>query len=122
MFIGKIGARAALACSTAIILFAAPGAQAQDVAEAAPAPEPSATEGNAIIVTGSRIQRRDFESESPIVTLSDDALESTAEVGLDQALNELPQFGGGANQITSATDIQSTPTSSPGIATVNLRG
>jgi outer membrane receptor protein involved in Fe transport len=125
MFTPKSGIRAALASSSAIVLFMAPGAQAQDQAQNAPAasaPAAQTTPENAIVVTGSRIQRRDFESESPIVTLSDDLLESTGEVGLDQALNELPQFGGGANQITSATDVQTTPTSSPGIATVNLRG
>src|SRR5690606_35342916 len=121
MFTPKSGIRAALASSSAIVLFMAPGVQAQD-ASAPSAATAQSTPENAIVVTGSRIQRRDFESESPIVTLSDDLLESTGEVGLDQALNELPQFGGGANQVTSATDIQTTPTSSPGIATVNLRG
>lgn len=108
-------------CSTGLGLFVAGAAQAQDAPNGI-APPPAFEEASEIVVTGSRIQRRDFNSESPIVTLSKDILEATGEVGIDQALNELPQFSGGANQITSATDIQSTPTSSPGIATVNLRG
>lgn len=117
--------RFALITSTAIALVATVPAHAQDASPpAAPAAEsaPAAQAGGDIVVTGSRIQRRDFDSESPIVTVSDDLLETTGEIGIDQTLNELPQFAGGANQITSATDIQSTPTSSPGIATVNLRG
>jgi outer membrane receptor protein involved in Fe transport len=117
--------RFALVASTAAALVATAPAYAQN-APVSPAPpaEPAAesSSGGEILVTGSRIQRRDFDSESPIVTVSDDLLDTTGEIGLDQTLNELPQFAGGANQITSATDIQSTPTSSPGIATVNLRG
>jgi outer membrane receptor protein involved in Fe transport len=117
--------RFALVASTAVALVATAPAYAQNAPSTEPAaPEPAAESqaGGEILVTGSRIQRRDFDSESPIVTVSDDMLEATSEVGIDQALNKLPQFAGGANQITSATDIQSTPTSSPGIATVNLRG
>jgi len=119
----------ALTCSALFLLSPAavlaqdvPGTGDQGAAPQRQGTVPDEATGGTIVVTGSRIQRRDFESESPIVTLSDSLLESTGEVGLDQALNELPQFGGGANQITSATDVQSTPTSSPGIATVNLRG
>ncbi|MXP40742.1 TonB-dependent receptor [Altererythrobacter soli] len=119
--------RTALACSSALYLsIGAAAAQAQDAGEgaeeAAPQAAPLAEFGEPIVVTGSRIARRDYDSESPIVTLSDDALENTAAVSIDQSLNKLPQFSGGANQITSATDIQATPTSSPGIATVSLRG
>jgi len=120
-------ARIALGCSSAIYLWAsASAAQAQ---ETPPSPQPAPQQGAAledygqpIVVTGSRIARRDFESESPIVTIGSDLLENSANVSLDQSLNKLPQFSGGANQITSAGDIQATPTSSPGIATINLRG
>ncbi|HEX9805482.1 MAG TPA: TonB-dependent receptor [Alteraurantiacibacter sp.] len=120
-------ARTTLACSSAIYLLSgAAAARAQDAGEGAEEAVPQADSleqyGEAIVVTGSRIARRDYDSESPIVTLSDDLLESTASVSLDQSLNKLPQFSGGANQITSAGDIQATPTNSPGIATVNLRG
>ncbi|BAK67856.1 TonB-dependent receptor-like protein [Sphingobium sp. SYK-6] len=113
--------RAPLFVGSALYLLAlAPaGALAQDTVtpQAAAAPE-----DQAIVITGSRIARRDYSSDTPIVTLSADALNRSSEVSFDQSLNKLPQFGTGANQITSATDIQSTPTSSPGIATVNLRG
>lgn len=75
-----------------------------------------------ITVTGSRIVRSDFKSDSPMVTVNADSLKNTGEVGIDQQLNKLPQFVPGANQVTSAGDIQSTPTNSPGISTINLRG
>ncbi len=118
-------ARAGLLCSGAFLAVLAVPAVAQEsgqAPESRPPADESAPVPQEVVVTGSRIQRRDFASESPIVTVTDAALESTGDVGLDQSLNELPQFSGGANQITSATDIQATPTSSPGIATVNLRG
>jgi len=117
--------RTLLACASALATFAvAEAAQAQDAGAQDTAPQSASLEdySEPIVVTGSRIARRDFDSESPIVTLGDELLENTASVSIDQSLNKLPQFSGGANQITSATDIQATPTSSPGIATVNLRG
>jgi iron complex outermembrane receptor protein len=75
-----------------------------------------------VVVTGSRITRTDLSSDTPVVSLSSENLQNTSEVGIDQQLSKLPQFVPGANQFTSSTDIQATPTNSPGIATVNLRG
>lgn len=115
--------RASLATSALYLVAMAPAAaRAQEQTPPPQTQESSQPEEQAIIVTGSRIARRDYSSDTPIVTLSSEALSKTSDVGFDQALNKLPQFGTGANQITSAGDIQSTPTSSPGIATVNLRG
>jgi outer membrane receptor protein involved in Fe transport len=122
--------RAALVASSALYLVSALPAFAQGQttaqpatdAAAPPAASPEQQTAEAIIITGSRIARRDFSSDTPIVTLSSETLSKTSDVSIDQSLNKLPQFVAGANQVTSATDIQSTPTSSPGIATVNLRG
>jgi len=114
--------RASLAVTSAIYLVALAPAAAQAQDQGAAAPQAEEPQEQAIIITGSRIARRDYSSDTPIVTLSSETLSRTADVGIDQSLNKLPQFGTGANQITSATDVQSTPTSSPGIATVNLRG
>jgi outer membrane receptor protein involved in Fe transport len=75
-----------------------------------------------IVVTGSRIARRDYTSDSPIVTVTGEMLQNTSEVGVDQTLSQMPQFVASQNQYSSATGTQSTPTSSPGISTVNLRG
>lgn len=85
-------------------------------------PEETQQEVEQVTVTGSRIVRKDFSSDSPTVTVSTEALQNTSEVGIDQQLNKLPQFVPGANQVTSALDVQATPTNSPGISTVNLRG
>lgn len=80
-------------------------------------------EAQAIIITGSRIVRRDYSSDTPLTTVSTEVLENTSDVGLDQGLKELPQFTGGVGSTgTAAQDVQSTPTNSPGIATLNLRG
>jgi outer membrane cobalamin receptor len=75
-----------------------------------------------VVVTGSRIVRRDFSSDSPIVTLSNETLQNTSEVGVEQSLNKMPQFVPGQNQFSDAGSITVTPRTSPGIATANLRG
>lgn len=76
-----------------------------------------------VIVTGSRIVRRDFESQSPIVTVGTDALENRSSTGIESALNQLPQFTVDANaQANSAASTPfPSPTATPGAATVNLR-
>lgn len=73
-----------------------------------------------ITITGSRIVRRDMSAPSPIVTVGSELFENSATVGVESVLNQLPQFVPGATQFTST--IQSGPTSSPGAATLNLRG
>jgi iron complex outermembrane receptor protein len=111
----KVAVATALAGATAVPL------HAQEAPAASPPAEESPDVGE-VVITGSRIQRPDFASDSPTVSVSSQALQNTAEVGIDQQLTKLPQFVPGANQVTSAVDIQATPTNSPGIATVNLRG
>lgn len=111
---GPVGSVAA-AVAVALAAVAQP-ARAQDV------PAEPAAELAEVVVTGSRIVRRDFNSDSPIVTLDVDALQSTSEVGVEQTLNRLPQFVPGQNQFSDAGSITVTPRASPGIATANLRG
>jgi outer membrane receptor protein involved in Fe transport len=82
--------------------------------------QPSAT--SEVVVTGSRIVRRDYVAASPIVTVTSEALEKTAGVGIESQLNKLPQFVPGGNQFSGASDVQASPTNSPGAATLNLRG
>jgi outer membrane receptor protein involved in Fe transport len=92
------------------------------VAKSQPAPAPAAgAAGNEVVVTGSRIVRRDFSAQSPIVTVTQENLQTTATVGIEQALAKLPQFSPGANQFTGAFNVQSTATSTPGASTLNLR-
>ena len=77
-----------------------------------------------ITVTGTRILRRDFTSQSPIVTVDAETFENRTNIGLEAALNQLPQFTVAGTQ--AATSDASTPfpqaSAAPGAATVNLRG
>jgi len=82
----------------------------------------SSDELQEVVVTGSRIVRRDLTSASPIVTVSSESLSSTAQIGLEAQLNKLPQFSPGNNQFGGSGDVQASPTNSPGAATLNLRG
>jgi iron complex outermembrane receptor protein len=82
-----------------------------------------------IVVTGSRIVRRDFEAASPIMTVGQEQFQNISTVGVEAALNQLPQFvpGGGNGGPGSGTqfgtgDVQSTASNSPGISVLNLRG
>jgi iron complex outermembrane receptor protein len=100
-----------------VVATAATGAGAQQTAAAAPgaAQSDSSTEPMEVVVTGSRIARRDYEANSPIVTLGSEAIKQTGEVSLEMALQQLPQFMPDMN----ATDPL---LSNGGRAQVNLRG
>lgn len=79
-----------------------------------------------VTVTGSRIVRRDYESQSPIVTVEAETFEDRSSVSIEATLNQLPQFqpaGTGSNSPggDASTPFPS-PTAAPGAATVNLRG
>ena len=79
--------RAALVGSSALWLPLAAGtAHAQNAAPAAPA----ATAVQEVVITGSRIARRDYTSESPIVTVTGQSLQNTSQVSIDQQLSKLP--------------------------------
>jgi iron complex outermembrane receptor protein len=66
-------------------------AAAADAAPAETEPQPGSEIGE-IVVTGSRIPRRDYEANTPIVTVGSDAIKQTGEVSLEMALQQLPQF------------------------------
>jgi outer membrane receptor protein involved in Fe transport len=100
-----------LMVSASILSFAATPAMAQDSAGGTAA-ESGTSE---IVVTGSRIARRDFEAASPIVTLGSDAVSATGSVTLEGALNQLPQFSAGSTAFSN--ELNAT-----GQATLNLRG
>lgn len=68
-----------------------------------------------IVITGSRIVRRDLDSPSPILTTSKDALAESGSVTIEQSLNQLPQFTPGG---TAANGGQGQGAR----ATLNLRG
>ncbi len=74
-----------------------------------------------IIITGSRIVRRDLNAPSPILTIDDSAFEQSSAVALETVLNQYPQFNPGATQFT-ASQNQPTADTSPGASTLNMRG
>jgi outer membrane receptor protein involved in Fe transport len=73
-----------------------------------------------IVVTGSRIVRRDFTATSPIVTVDSALLEKTSSVALEANLNKLPQFAPALTQFDSQ-NIQSSANVTLGASTVSLR-
>jgi iron complex outermembrane receptor protein len=110
--------RLALVCSAATLAACPYGvASAQDAGAPGPAAE---DEGEAIIVTGSRIVRRDYESNSPIVTVNEDVLKASGTSSIEANLNRLPQFAPDKTPDLGG-DIQPTATNTPGAATVSLR-
>jgi outer membrane receptor protein involved in Fe transport len=91
------------------ILGAAP-ALAQDANSAAPAEEVET-----VTVTGSRIQRNDYVSDSPVVTVNAAAMSETGSTSVEHLLNQLPQF------VPSITTTSNNP-SNGGQANIDLRG
>ena len=45
-----------------------------------------------VVVTGSRIPRPDFESASPVVSITADAFERASEISVESVVSKLPQF------------------------------
>ncbi|MCW5573621.1 MAG: TonB-dependent receptor [Steroidobacteraceae bacterium] len=99
--------------------FGADGAEAVAIAEAtAVGDAASATQLEPlqeVAITGSRIVRKDYEANSPITSVSADAIEATGAVTVEAALNQLPQFAIGANQTNAGFG-------GTGQASLNLRG
>jgi len=58
----------------------------------APAYAQDAEEDEAIVVTGTRLVRQDFEAISPVTTVGSEQLELTATMTTESLLNELPQI------------------------------
>lgn len=82
------------ACLSALALLGTTGAMAQEAPGAAPdAASASNDDGAIIIVTGSRIQRRETEAASPIAVVTSSMLDARGFQTVAQALNELPTFG-----------------------------
>lgn len=105
--------RTALMCTSALCMFAA-GAPAQ-------AQSGEGASEDTIVVTGSRILRRDYEANSPIVTADRELFENSSTAAIETVLNKLPAFTP-VQTPTLGGDIQATATSTPGAATISLRG
>lgn len=71
--------------------------------EVGPAQE-TTVEGEEILVTGSRILRRDYTTESPIVTIDQKFVQDTGPSTIENALNALPQFQATLNSQSGTTN------------------
>ena len=90
---GSAKSRALATGSLAALVLAAIGAGGPAYAQAADAaPAAAAAPSSEVVVTGSRITRRDFTSNSPIVTVGAEKFQNTSNVAVDSTLNKLPQF------------------------------
>jgi iron complex outermembrane receptor protein len=69
---------------------------------------------NVIVVTGTRIQRQDYEAPSPIATVSAETIRATGELNTEAVLNTLPQVVPGFSAFSNNPGN--------GTATVDLRG
>ncbi|PXA86710.1 TonB-dependent receptor [Caulobacter sp. D4A] len=83
------------------------------LAQAQTKDEPAAVEE--VVVTGSRIARRDYVSNSPIMTMDQAAIEKTGSVTVDTLLNQMPQF------VPAVSSTSNNP-SNGGQANIDLRG
>jgi len=75
-----------------------------------------------VVVTGSRIVRRDLDASTPIMTVDTERLENSSTLSVETILNQMPQFTPAQSQFTAVGEIQTSPTASLGVGTVNLRG
>jgi outer membrane receptor protein involved in Fe transport len=81
----------------------------------APATAQEAEEEEAIVVTGTRLVRQDFEAISPVTTVGSEQLELTATLTTESLLNELPQIVPGNMRTSNNAGGED-------FATVDLRG
>jgi outer membrane receptor protein involved in Fe transport len=75
----------------------------------------SSGDDEAIVVTGTRLVRQDFQAISPVTTVGSEQLELTATMTTDTLLNELPQIIPGNNRTSNNAGGEP-------FATVDLRG
>jgi len=94
----------------AAILAAAPALAQEGNSSAA-----AAEEVETVTVTGSRIQRNDYVSDSPVVTVNAAAMSETGSTSVEHLLNQLPQF------VPSVTTTSNNP-GNAGQANIDLRG
>jgi outer membrane receptor protein involved in Fe transport len=99
----------------AVASLAAP-AFAQDTAAPADVADAAAPEGQAIVVTGSRIARPELESPVPVAVVSNEKLGSTGATNIQDQLAQLPSVG--QNVSRSSSNFSN---SNNGVATLNLR-
>ena len=108
----KAALRSATCLSAFAVVCAGQVAHAQDAAPADTAA--SGDEGQAIVVTGSRIVRRNLDTAAPVAVVSNEEFKLSGTVNVEQVINTLPQV------IPGTTAFSNNP--GGGVSTLNLRG
>lgn len=83
--------------------------------------ETSASSDPQIVVTGSRITRRDFKSESPVTTVNSAAIAAAGQPSLDRVIGQIPQFEA-AQGASEVGDVQGSVGFGGGASYSDLRG
>ncbi len=114
----------AVALGTVAMMASAPRVLAAD---AAAGPQPTGAASAApvleeVTVTGSRIKRKDLESNSPLVTVDSEAIEQRAGLNLESYLNNMPNYNPAQTPTTGEFDVQPSAVNTVGISTISLRG
>ncbi len=78
-------------------------------------------DADAIVITGSRISRRDYSSESPIFTIGSAAIAATGQPSLDRVIGQMPQFEA-AQGAAEVGDVQGSVGFGGGASYSDLRG
>ena len=102
-----------LGASLSLIGFSSPA-----LAQAAAPQEPDQAEEeteDTVVITGSRIRQRDFETASPIATVGAEEIALTGTLNVEELLNSLPQ-------VVPGLTVTSNNPSLNGFATADLRG
>lgn len=105
--------------ASALTLFAATGAHAQDTVAQTPAEQEAAAaapDGEAITITGSRIKSPSLTSPSPLQVVTEQDIQNTGSIDLLEVLKQNPAIG-----VPGASRTTNTFGTSPGRSTVNLR-
>lgn len=108
----------ALMTATMPLLAVEPAPAAPDAATSQPV-NTDAVE--TIVITGSRISRRDYEADSPIATLSSSAIAAAGQPSLDRVIGQMPQFEA-AQGAAEVGDVQGSIGFGGGASYSDLRG
>ena len=109
----RIATSTAVYALGAVLSMVAPAAIAQT--QGGTPPEEAVAQVDEIVVTGSRISRRDYTSNTPITTVSEQVIASAGAPTLETSLNQLPQ-------VAASAGAQASLISRGGQASINLRG
>ena len=117
----------AVAFGTVAMLSSMAPVAAADADTTGPTPATASADAGApsvleeITITGTRIKRKDLESNSPLVTVDSAQIEQRAGLNLESYLNQLPNYNPAQTPTTDNFDVQPSAVNTVGISTISLR-